>query len=83
MQLFIDPPALGWAIVAALAVTSISAGFIDARKFRPTASFPILLAVAFFLTMRLYFDDRALIYLLLFTLLAAAGEWLGGRKEKV
>lgn len=77
----IQPPVQGWLIVGVLAVASLSAGLADARWFRPTASFPFIVAALFFVAMRLYFDDRALLYLVLFVLLAGLGEWLYMKKE--
>lgn len=63
----------GWGILVFLLAVALGGGLVDARVFRFTYSFPVLVGVAYYLAMKMYFNSGTWIYLPAMVVLAFAG----------
>lgn len=63
----------GWGILVFLLAVALLGGAVDARVFRFTISFPVLVGVAYFLAMKMYFNPGTWIYLPAMVILAFVG----------
>lgn len=63
----------GWGILVFLLAVALVGGVVDARVFRFTYSFPILVGAAYFLAMKMYFNPGTWIYLPVIVILAIVG----------
>lgn len=66
-------------MVVLLPVMALVCGLIDGYVFRQTWMYPILLGVTFWLSVKMYYNDAAWIYLLGLVPLCAIGGWLGAK----
>lgn len=82
LMILLMPPLLhlfagGGVILVTLLLAALIFGFIDAKTFRFTASFPLLVGVAYFLDMQMYFNAGTWIYLPIMVIFAFVGGALG------
>ncbi|ADK27871.1 hypothetical protein [Corynebacterium pseudotuberculosis] len=82
LMIILVPPLLhlftsGGIILTALLLLALTFGFIDARTFRFTASFPLLIGAAYFIAMQMYFNAGTWIYLPIMVVLAFIGGAFG------
>lgn len=72
----------GW-ILAGLLVIAFVGALIDAHLHRPNLTFAVIVGVAYFIAMRMYFDEGTWIYLPVLVVLALVGSHLPlGRARK-
>lgn len=69
--------ALGWTVVAFVAVVSVIGGLLDARLFRFNGTVVGVAVVAFFVSKVLYYNPGTWIYVVLVALLTLCGAVLG------
>ncbi|MEX3507137.1 hypothetical protein VVR85_07020 [Corynebacterium sp. LK2590] len=70
----------GWGILVFLLAVAVGGGVVDARVFRFTYSFPVLVGVAYYLAMKMYFNSGTWIYLPVMVVLAFAGGAIGDKE---
>lgn len=72
----------GW-ILAGLLVTAFIGALIDAHLHRPNLTFAVIVGVAYFIAMRMYFNEGTWIYLPVMVVLSLVGSYLPvGRTRK-
>lgn len=69
--------ALGWTVVAFVALVSLVGGWLDARLFRFNATIVGVAVVAFFVSKALYYNPGTWIYVVMVALLTFAGAVAG------
>ncbi|MCF4007350.1 hypothetical protein L1O03_09225 [Corynebacterium uropygiale] len=69
----------GWTILAAMLLGALAWGWLDARQFRFTWSFPSMMALVFWLSAALYYPEGAALYAFPVLGLALLGGKLGDR----
>ncbi|MFS0001456.1 hypothetical protein ACL1GI_02695 [Corynebacterium striatum] len=63
-----------------LPVMTLALGLLDGRLFRYTLSFPLIAALMFWVSTKVYYNNGAWIYAVGVVLFAWLGSWLTGRK---
>lgn len=72
--------AVGWTIVGFLVVVSFGGSFLDAKVYRYNLTVFGLLCVAYFVSMKLYYNSGTWIYLIMVGLLSFNGVYFGDKE---